>query len=443
MASTDDLIHALRLRLQFPIGQRTERPEQIGYVEACFAERPDRPIVILPVGYWEGARHKPLRDKLFKGHFPTHVAEIGSIWSPATAIPFQLVLLSKTRPGVVHFAKFEPPATLPKNGYRRVGSFGDLELEMRGAFDPLTGWLQGDLHVGFEMPFDQVNTDRLTVHYHDPEFRDLASNVQSQPFAPLGDLTDVILPRRTGKNGHVVRAKDLREGKTHGDPDGPETNVALRRGDVLVMSVGKFQTFLVDEIAEGATAADHFIVLRCRDERISPEYLVTYLNSDFAWAYSKRHTQGTVTRKLGPESVDSDGWLNFIQEKTGSEVSVPIKRALPKFAEPSDLKHLLTAIEAMPKQEAVWLATAYGNVRSKKGASQWFAAQARKAGLVGLTSHGLRKSRMILHAENGASSKEIAAWSGHETLKEIERYVQGADRRRMLTPSVLETGEFL
>ena len=149
------------------------------------------------------------------------------------------------------------------------------------------------------------------------------------------------------------------------------------------------------------------------------------------------------TRKLGPESVDSDGWLNFIQEKTGSEVSVPIKRALPKFAEPSDLKHLLTAIEAMPKQEAVWLATAYGNVRSKKGASQWFAAQARKAGLVGLTSHGLRKSRMILHAENGASSKEIAAWSGHETLKEIERYVQGADRRRMLTPSVLETGEFL
>jgi integrase len=149
------------------------------------------------------------------------------------------------------------------------------------------------------------------------------------------------------------------------------------------------------------------------------------------------------TRKLGPKNIDSDGWLNFIQEKTHSPVSVPIKRALPEFAEPSDLKHLLTAMEAMPKQESVWLLTAYGEVRSKKGASQWFAAQARKAGLVGLTSHGLRKSRMILHAENGASSKRIAAWSGHETLKEIERYVQGADRRRLLTPSVLETGEFL
>ena len=149
------------------------------------------------------------------------------------------------------------------------------------------------------------------------------------------------------------------------------------------------------------------------------------------------------TRKLGPKNVDQKGWLNFVQEKTGSEVSVPIKRSLPHFAEPVDLEHLLIAIETMPKQEEVWLLTDYGKVRSKKGASQWFAAHARKAGLIGLTSHGLRKSRMILHAENGASSKEIAAWSGHETLKEIERYVRGADRRKLLTPSVLETGKFL
>ena len=149
------------------------------------------------------------------------------------------------------------------------------------------------------------------------------------------------------------------------------------------------------------------------------------------------------TRKLGPENVDREGWLNFVQEKTGSAVSVPMKRALPNFAEPADLEHLHKAIEAMPKQETVWLLSEYGKIRSKKGASQWFAEQARKAGLIGLTSHGLRKSRMILHAENGASSKEIAAWSGHETLKEIERYVRDADRRKLLTPSVLETGKFL
>ena len=150
------------------------------------------------------------------------------------------------------------------------------------------------------------------------------------------------------------------------------------------------------------------------------------------------------TRRLGPGNVDDQGWLNFVQQKTGSEVSVPMYRELPEFAEPKDLEHLLKALAAMEKEEAVWLATRTGNTRSEKGASQWFSSKARKAALPpGRTSHGLRKSRMILHAENGASSKQIAAWSGHETLKEIERYVRDADRRRLLTPSVLETGKFL
>ncbi|MBI6630988.1 tyrosine-type recombinase/integrase [Pontibaca salina] len=149
------------------------------------------------------------------------------------------------------------------------------------------------------------------------------------------------------------------------------------------------------------------------------------------------------TRKLGPGHVDGDGWLNFVQQKTGSEVSVPFQRVLPSFAEPADLDHLMKAIAAMCSEENIWLATQFGTMRSEKSASQWFAKAARAAGLVGRTSHGLRKSRMILHAENGASSKEIAAWSGHETLKEVERYVRGADRRKLLTPSVLQTGEFL
>lgn len=303
MISTEDLIETLRLRLRFPIGLRTERPEQIGYVEACLSNRPDNPIVILPVGYWEAQGHKPLRDHIFDGYFPTHVAEIGAIWSPATAIPFQLVRLSKTRPDIVHFAKFDPPAKLPKADFRTLGSFADLELQMQGAFDLLTMWSQGANNEGFDRLFSDVDLDRLTIHFHDPEFAALAENIESQPFARLADLVDVILPRRTNQKGHVIRARDLREGKTSGSLDGPMTNVHLKRGDVLVMSIGKFETFLVEDLDDGATAADHFIVLRCHDERISPEYLVTYLNSDFAWAFSQRHASGAVIQRLSKRDL--------------------------------------------------------------------------------------------------------------------------------------------
>jgi hypothetical protein len=34
-------------------------------------------------------------------------------------------------------------------------------------------------------------------------------------------------------------------------------------------------------------------------------------------------------------------------------------------------------------------------------------------------------------AEGGATSKEIAAISGHQTLKEIERYTEAADQRKL------------
>lgn len=149
------------------------------------------------------------------------------------------------------------------------------------------------------------------------------------------------------------------------------------------------------------------------------------------------------TRNLGPKNIDDQGWLNFVQQKTGSEVSVPMYRALPHFAETADLDQTISAIDAMPVGDLTWLATESGEVRSQKGSSQWFSRAAQQAGLKNRTSHGLRKSRMILHAENGASTKEIAAWSGHETLAEIERYIRSADRRRLLSPSALETGKFL
>jgi integrase len=54
-----------------------------------------------------------------------------------------------------------------------------------------------------------------------------------------------------------------------------------------------------------------------------------------------------------------------------------------------------------------------------------------KAGLPGkCNSHGLRKAMRRL-AEARATEKQIAAWSGHKTLREIERYTQAADQKRL------------
>jgi len=96
---------------------------------------------------------------------------------------------------------------------------------------------------------------------------------------------------------------------------------------------------------------------------------------------------------LGPENVDDDGWLVFIQKKTGSEVSVPFDRGLPKLAVAEDLEHLHLAIAAMGERTGTLMLTMYGEPRSCKGASQWFSERALMAGVpAGKTSHGLGRA---------------------------------------------------
>jgi integrase len=139
--------------------------------------------------------------------------------------------------------------------------------------------------------------------------------------------------------------------------------------------------------------------------------------------------------ELGSSMVDNDGWLVFYQAKTGGQVAVPLYRDPPAFVDPTDLDHLHRAIEQLEhrREAGTWLATAAGVRRSEKAASSWFAASARAAGVQGKTAHGLRVRRAILQAEGGASLHQIGAWTGHESLKEIEHYSRQADRRRLLS----------
>lgn len=136
--------------------------------------------------------------------------------------------------------------------------------------------------------------------------------------------------------------------------------------------------------------------------------------------------------RLGDGMVTSDGWLEFTQQKTGGPVWIPLYREPPTFADADDLAYLIAALDARPQRHMTWLTTAYGASRSEKSVSQWFSAAARAAGLTGLTGHGLRVSRAIRLAEAGATTHQIGAWTGHESLKEIEHYSRQADRKRLL-----------
>lgn len=132
--------------------------------------------------------------------------------------------------------------------------------------------------------------------------------------------------------------------------------------------------------------------------------------------------------------VTKDGWLTFRHVKTGGEVSIPYARSLPEFAcgMGTDLTLPKSAIAAAPRH-MTWLVTAHGKARSVKTFSSWFAGAAAAGGAEGKSAHGLRKSRAMALAEAGATAHKIAAWSGHESLSQMQRYSKAADRKRILS----------
>lgn len=137
--------------------------------------------------------------------------------------------------------------------------------------------------------------------------------------------------------------------------------------------------------------------------------------------------------RLGEGNVCKDGWLNFKQVKTGGEVYIPFRRSVPKIADIEDLKQLHQAILAAPERHITFMTTAYGSSRSQKSASTWFSKATRATGIIGKSAHGLRKSRASALAERGATTHQIGAWTGHDSLAEIEHYSKAANKKRMLS----------
>jgi integrase len=87
----------------------------------------------------------------------------------------------------------------------------------------------------------------------------------------------------------------------------------------------------------------------------------------------------------------------------------------------------------LPKHCA-WNTDRHGRKRvrfRKSGFSIYLTGTPWAAGCHGVSAHGLRKATARRLAEIGCSALQIAAITGHATLKEVQRYTNAADRKRI------------
>jgi integrase len=88
-------------------------------------------------------------------------------------------------------------------------------------------------------------------------------------------------------------------------------------------------------------------------------------------------------------------------------------------------------IDASPTGDLTFLVTEFGRPFTANGFGNWFRERCNEAGLSHCSAHGLRKASAARLAEAGASAHEIASITGHQTLREVERYTRAAQRRKM------------
>jgi len=112
------------------------------------------------------------------------------------------------------------------------------------------------------------------------------------------------------------------------------------------------------------------------------------------------------------------------QQKTGARLLLPIHPKLKAELAKAKGDHL------------TFIVTECGASFSVAGFGGWFSNAARAAGLADRSLHGLRKSAARRLAEAGCSVKQIAAVTGHASLREVERYTLAADQERLARDAV-------
>ncbi|HEY2230553.1 MAG TPA: tyrosine-type recombinase/integrase [Xanthobacteraceae bacterium] len=131
---------------------------------------------------------------------------------------------------------------------------------------------------------------------------------------------------------------------------------------------------------------------------------------------------------MGPQHI-RDEVLSWIRKKTsrttGIELFIPIAPELREI------------LDATPSSHLTFLTTEFGRPFTSAGFGNWWREQCTAAGLPHCTFHGLRKAAARRLAEAGCTPHEIAAITGHATLREIERYTKAASRK-LLAESAMD-----
>lgn len=123
-----------------------------------------------------------------------------------------------------------------------------------------------------------------------------------------------------------------------------------------------------------------------------------------------------------------NGVLRFTQYKG--------RERKPKHLVLPILPVLQAVIDATKCGEETFIVTQFGKAFSDAGFGNKFREWCDQAELPHCSAHGLRKAAATIAAENGATTKQLMALGGWESIRHVEVYTRAAEQKRMAGDSM-------
>lgn len=122
--------------------------------------------------------------------------------------------------------------------------------------------------------------------------------------------------------------------------------------------------------------------------------------------------------RMGRQHI-AGGKIAVKQAKTGARLDLPVHPTLQ------------AVLAETPRDNLTFLVNGWGRPFAPGSLTNWFRRACVEAGLPHCSLHGLRKAAARRLAEAGCTAHQIAAMTGHTTLKEVEHYTKAAEQSRL------------
>lgn len=301
----------LEERKKYPIGAKAINKNQVDYILQKIEKNEDIVFLILPSFSLQKEVNdvKKIKELIFGSYYLSAIIGLGRIWEPYTTVQFNLIVLSKYKQSEILMCKspdyktFTSKSRVPKSGL--VGNQLITE-EYQNYLEKVESYLNGNENPlnGFKINYSGFDKDKFYINYYLPEYKEINEKLSKEKTVPLSTLADVILPRHTNEEAKVLRGRfynyPLDVDKL---PVGKRGKEELKKGDILIGRIGRSKSYLVSQDVQGVYTTANTYILRVKSDKVTPEYLFLFLQSEVAEKYVFQHLRGNILALINKKDL--------------------------------------------------------------------------------------------------------------------------------------------